>query len=99
LRARPLVRYAAPVGFYLRKSFRLGPLRLNLSKRGVGVSAGVKGARVGVDASGREYVHGGRYGLYFRKHGPRVAMGGGVLAAWIVFGALAVLALLAMLAG
>lgn len=55
------------MGFYLRKAFRLGPLRINLSKSGLGVSAGVKGARVGVDAQGKSYVHVGRGGLYFRK--------------------------------
>jgi hypothetical protein len=55
------------MGFYLRKGFRLGPLRVNLSKSGVGMSAGVKGARVGIDAKGKSYVHAGRGGLYFRK--------------------------------
>ncbi len=53
--------------WFLRKSFRLGPLRLNLSKRGLGASVGVKGARIGVDAGGRPYVFGGRRGLYFRQ--------------------------------
>jgi hypothetical protein len=33
------------MAFYFRKSLRFGPLRLNLSKRGVGASIGVKGAR------------------------------------------------------
>ena len=55
------------MGWYLRKAFRLGPLRLNLSKRGLGASVGVKGARLGVDATGKPYVAGGRYGLYFRQ--------------------------------
>jgi len=55
------------MGWFLRKSFRLGPLRFNLSKSGVGVSAGVKGARIGMDARGRGYVAGGRAGLYFRQ--------------------------------
>jgi hypothetical protein len=55
------------MGWFLRKSFRLGPLRLNLSKRGIGASMGVKGARLGVDATGKPYVAGGRYGLYFRQ--------------------------------
>src|SRR5262245_24322162 len=54
--------------WYFRKSFSIGPLRLNLSKRGLGWSAGVKGARLGVDASGKPYVGGGRYGFYFRQH-------------------------------
>lgn len=55
------------MGFYLRKSFKLGPIRLNLSKSGVGISAGVKGARVGVDARGKKYLHVGRGGIYYRR--------------------------------
>ena len=85
------------MAFYIRKAFRLGPLRLNLSKRGVGVSAGVKGARVGVDATGREYVHAGRYGLYYRKYGRRVATRGGALVGWVAAAVLAGLALVALL--
>ena len=46
----------------------MGPVRLNLSKSGLGLSAGVKGARVGVSSQGRTYVHGGREGLYYRKY-------------------------------
>jgi len=46
----------------LRRAIRLGPLRINLSRRGVGLSAGVKGARVGVDASGKPYAGCGRGG-------------------------------------
>src|SRR5690606_30957424 len=55
------------MGFYFRKSFGLGPVRLNLSKGGVGVSAGVRGARIGVNSRGRTYVHCGRGGIYYRK--------------------------------
>ena len=55
------------MGWFLRKSFRVGPLRLNLSKRGIGASVGVKGARLGVDATGKPYAAGGRYGIYFRE--------------------------------
>jgi len=55
------------VGFYLRKSFKMGPVRMNLSKSGIGMSAGVKGARIGVSGSGRGYVHAGRKGLYYRQ--------------------------------
>lgn len=55
------------MGFYIRKSFSFGPLRINLSKSGLGVSVGVKGARVGRDARRRPYVHAGRFGFYFRK--------------------------------
>lgn len=56
------------MGFYLRKSFRMGPVRLNLSKSGLGLSAGVRGVRVGISGSGRTYLHAGRGGLYLRKY-------------------------------
>ena len=39
-----------------RKSIKLGPLRFNLSKSGVGTSIGVRGFRVGTDAKGRSYT-------------------------------------------
>lgn len=53
------------MGFYLRKSISVGPLRFNLSKSGIGVSAGVKGLRIGTGPRGN-YVHMGRSGLYYR---------------------------------
>ncbi len=56
------------MAFYLRKGFNFGPIRINLSKSGLGVSAGVKGARLGVNSRGQSYVHGGRHGLYYRKN-------------------------------
>lgn len=56
------------MGWSFRKAVRLGPFRLNLSKRGVGVSTGVPGLRVGVDSSGRTYASGGRGGFYFREY-------------------------------
>jgi len=65
------------MGFYLRKSLRFGPIRLNLSKSGLGISAGVKGARLGLNARGRAYVHAGRYGLYYRKMLPAGGAGAG----------------------
>ncbi len=53
---------------YFRKSLKMGPLRFNLSKRGVGMSVGVKGLRIGTRAGGRgTYVSGGRQGVYFRE--------------------------------
>lgn len=55
------------MSFYIRKSFRMGPVRLNVSKGGLGVSAGVRGARLGVNSRGRAYVHAGRHGAYYRK--------------------------------
>jgi uncharacterized protein DUF4236 len=51
------------MGGFLRASTRIGPLRLNLSERGLGASAGVKGLRTGFDASGKPYVAGGRGGI------------------------------------
>jgi hypothetical protein len=56
------------MGFYIRKSLSVGPVRFNLSKSGVGVSVGVKGVRVGVNAKGKTYVHAGRGGLYYRAN-------------------------------
>jgi hypothetical protein len=53
------------MGFYLRKSVKVGPFRFNLSKSGVGVSAGVRGFRVGAGPRGN-YVHMGRNGVYYR---------------------------------
>ena len=52
--------------FYIRKAISFSPLRFNLSKSGVGVSAGVKGFRVGSGPAGN-YVHAGRHGLYYKK--------------------------------
>jgi hypothetical protein len=43
------------MGFYYRKSVRLGPFRVNLSKSGVGYSVGGSGFRTGVSGSGRRY--------------------------------------------
>jgi hypothetical protein len=54
------------VGFYIRKAFNFGPIRLNLSKSGLGVSVGVKGARISTGPNGPS-VHAGRYGLYYRE--------------------------------
>ncbi|WP_027721339.1 DUF4236 domain-containing protein [Maridesulfovibrio zosterae] len=55
------------MSMYLRKSIKVGPVRFNLSKSGVGISAGVKGFRVGIRPDGSNYVHAGRHGLYYRK--------------------------------
>jgi hypothetical protein len=62
------------VGFYLRKSVRVGPLRFNLSKSGIGVSAGVPGLRFGAGPRGN-YVHMGRGGLYYRASLPSGTQG------------------------
>jgi uncharacterized protein DUF4236 len=56
------------VGLFFRKSKKIAPgVRLNVSKRGVGLSAGIKGARVSANTQGETYVSGGRGRLYFRK--------------------------------
>lgn len=54
------------MGFYIRKAFNFGPLRLNLSRSGLGASIGIKGARIGVGPRG-SYVHVGRGGFYYRQ--------------------------------
>jgi hypothetical protein len=53
------------MGFYVRKSVRAGPFRFNLSKSGIGVSAGIPGFRIGTGPRGN-YVHAGRHGVYYR---------------------------------
>lgn len=55
--------------FYIRKSLSFGPIRFNLSNSGIGVSAGIKGFRVGSGPRGN-YVHVGRGGLYYRASLP-----------------------------
>lgn len=42
------------MGIRFRKSINLGPLRINISKSGIGYSFGVKGARVTKTANGRK---------------------------------------------
>ncbi|MBL8086091.1 MAG: DUF4236 domain-containing protein [Candidatus Obscuribacter sp.] len=52
--------------FYLRKSIKCGPLRFNLSKSGIGMSAGIKGVRVGSGPRGN-YVQMGICGVNYRR--------------------------------
>ncbi len=62
-----------------RKSLKLGPVRLNLSKSGVGYSIGGRGFRVGQDANGRSYTAASipGTGLYSRTYtGQGKAAGG-----------------------
>lgn len=56
------------MGWSLRKSFKLGPTRLNVSSRGIGYSVGVRGLRIGARAGGRGYVSGGRGMLRFQSN-------------------------------
>jgi hypothetical protein len=62
------------MGFFIRKAFKAGPVRFNLSKGGIGLSAGVTGARIGVNRRGA-YVYGGRHGLYYREQIKRFGSG------------------------
>lgn len=59
------------MGFYIRKSIRVGPFRFNLSQQGVGVSVGIKGLRIGTGPRGN-YVHMGRGGVYYRATVPKL---------------------------
>lgn len=54
------------MGFYIKKSKSIGPFRVNLSKSGIGVSAGVKGARISKGPRGTT-IHAGSNGIYYRK--------------------------------
>lgn len=62
-----------------RRSINLGPLRVNLSKSGVGYSVGTRGFRVGQDARGRRYraLSIPNTGIYRRDYRPKVPPGVG----------------------
>ena len=54
-----------------RRSIRFGPIRVNLSRSGVGYSVGVRGLRVGRDARKRSYeqISIPKTGIYRRSYG------------------------------
>jgi Protein of unknown function (DUF4236) len=54
------------MSFYLRKTIKAGPFRVNLSRSGIGVSAGVPGLQVGSGPRGT-YVRMGRHGVYYQQ--------------------------------
>jgi hypothetical protein len=58
-----------------RRSINFGPLRINLSKSGVGYSVGTRGFRVGQDSRGRRYqaVSIPKTGIYRRDYQPKAA--------------------------
>jgi hypothetical protein len=60
-----------PRGLYLRRALSVGPVRVNVSKSGLGASVGVKGARVGLRPDASKYVHAGRGGAYLRRELPK----------------------------
>jgi S-DNA-T family DNA segregation ATPase FtsK/SpoIIIE len=73
------------MGFFLRKSIKFGPFRINLSKSGIGVSGGVKGARISARPRGGQ-LNLGRKGLYYRKQlSTSTESGGGWLARLIAY--------------
>jgi hypothetical protein len=55
------------VGLYFRKRIGLGPLALNFSKTGIGISAGVRGLRAGVSSHRRVYTSAGLPGTGVRR--------------------------------
>jgi|GEM_PF-1734807 len=56
------------MGLSFRKSFRLGKgLSINVSKRGLGVSAGVKGARLGLGSGRKARIRGGFGPFHYYK--------------------------------
>ena len=42
-------------------------VRLNFSKRGIGVSRGLEGMRIGTNPRGKKYLYFGRGGFYYRE--------------------------------
>ncbi len=55
------------MGLSFRKSFKFGPLRLNLSRSGLGYSVGGKGFRVGRTAKGSTYTMASAGGVTWKK--------------------------------
>jgi hypothetical protein len=76
------------MGLIFRKSINIGPLRVNLSRSGVGYSIGAGGFRTGVRANGRRYtrVSVPGTGLGYQQEHPR---GSGCLLAIATLGAAA----------
>lgn len=54
------------MGFGFKKSKNIGGLKLNFSKSGVGISAGVKGFRISAGPKGVN-LNAGKNGVYLRK--------------------------------
>lgn len=56
------------MGFFIRKSKKLGLFNFNLSKSGIGASVGAMGIRTGLDSKGRVYISGGKGMFRYRKY-------------------------------
>jgi S-DNA-T family DNA segregation ATPase FtsK/SpoIIIE len=73
------------MGFFLRKNIKFGPFRINLSKSGIGVSGGIKGARISAGPRGTQ-LNLGRKSAYYRKQvSSRTSRGGGWVARLFAF--------------
>lgn len=59
------------MGFYVRKGFNFGPLRVNFSRSGIGLSLGVKGLRFSAGPNGN-FFHAGRKGVYYKQKLPEI---------------------------
>lgn len=55
------------MGCYFRRTVKLGPINVNLSKRGIGYSVGLPGVRIGKNARGQKYLTASRHHLYYRR--------------------------------
>lgn len=55
------------MGFFFRKSINVGPVRINLSMSGIGISLGVIGARAGTRPDRKKFIAVGRKGFFYRK--------------------------------
>src|SRR5947209_4046868 len=55
------------MGYFFRRSAKIGPFRLNFSKSGIGASVGVMGARLTMTPHGTTYITVGRNGFYYRE--------------------------------
>ena len=65
------------MGWNWRKSVNFGPLRINLSQRGIGYSAGVRGFRIGRNAKGQDYSQSSipGTGMYKRTYSGQASKG------------------------
>jgi hypothetical protein len=83
------------MGWNWRKSFNFGLLKINMSKKGVGYSLGIRGFRVGKNAKGQQYTQTSipGTGVYKRDYSGTSANGRN----WIVPLLLAIFLILAIL--
>jgi hypothetical protein len=58
------------MGWFFRKRVSRGPLALNFSKSGIGISTGVRGMRAGISSHGKFYTSASipGTGIYYRRY-------------------------------